>query len=292
MASNITYTMYSYSKVTKSPELCPSAQNAHAADMAFVLSWSSRKPMPPWTLCNQNAEHSQSGEIYSRMITYHTVSCIWTRYAEHSHQMSAPCSQIDGTAACCSNGGRGTLSEAVGAEMVGRRVQGHANALPGRKGNIICTCHQDPQTYPTCSLANTPPTALYVPGWGWCCTESRTLRGLHVHWRRSHCTDGRQTDYRQFSGRHERVCCSSCSWKPECWIMVGLYDYGQHPTLLHTSANMMAHGISTYIISSVYYHSSSGATMLITPVGVLYTWLRCRFSRQKSSMSSRKATSW
>ena len=30
--------------------------------------------------------------------------------------------------------------------------------------------------------------------------------------------------------------------------------------------------------------------MLITPDGVLYTWLRYRFSRQKSSMSSKKAT--
>ena len=39
---------------------------------------------------------------------------------------------------CCSNGGRGTLSEAVGAEMVGRRVQGHANALPARTSH----CHE------------------------------------------------------------------------------------------------------------------------------------------------------
>ena len=39
---------------------------------------------------------------------------------------------------CCSNGGRGTLSEAVGAEMVGRRVQGHANTLPGRTSH----CHE------------------------------------------------------------------------------------------------------------------------------------------------------
>ena len=100
---------------TQSPEQCPSAQNAHATDMAFILSRSSQKPMPSWTLFNQKREHSQSGENYSRILTYHTVSCIWTRYAEHSHQASAPCSQVDGTAACCSNGGRGTLSEAVGA---------------------------------------------------------------------------------------------------------------------------------------------------------------------------------
>ena len=41
---------------------------------------------------------------------------------------------------CCSNGGRGTFSEAVGAEMVGRRVQGHAaaNTLPGRTSY----CHE------------------------------------------------------------------------------------------------------------------------------------------------------
>ena len=30
----------------------------------------------------------------------------------------------------------------------------------------------------------------------------------------------------------------------------------------------MDHGISTYMLSSVCYHSSSGATILITPVGV------------------------
>ena len=40
---------------TQSPEECPSAQNAHATDMAFILSRSSQKPMPSWTLFNQNA---------------------------------------------------------------------------------------------------------------------------------------------------------------------------------------------------------------------------------------------
>ena len=35
-----------------------------------------------------------------------------------------------------------------------------------------------------------------------------------------------------------------------------------------------------------------GTTMLVTPYGVMYTWLICRFSRQTSSMSSRQATSW
>ena len=40
---------------TPSPEKCPSAQNAHATDMAFILSRSSQKPMPSWTLLNQNA---------------------------------------------------------------------------------------------------------------------------------------------------------------------------------------------------------------------------------------------
>ena len=37
------------------------------------------------------------------------------------------------------------------------------------------------------------------------------------------------------------------------------------------------HGISTYTLSSVCCHPSSGTTMLITRYGVLYTWLRCRF---------------
>ena len=36
-------------------------------------------------------------------------------------------------------------------------------------------------------------------------------------------------------GTPESVSCCSCSWKPGCWILVGLYDYGQHPTMLHTS---------------------------------------------------------
>lgn len=40
---------------TQSPAECPSAQNAHATDMAFILSRSSHKPMPPWTLYNQKA---------------------------------------------------------------------------------------------------------------------------------------------------------------------------------------------------------------------------------------------
>ena len=40
-------------------------------------------------------------------------------------------------AICCSNGGRGTFSEAVGAEMVGRRVQGHANALHVRTSHCF-----------------------------------------------------------------------------------------------------------------------------------------------------------
>ena len=127
----------------------------------------------------------------------------------------------------------------------------------------------------------------YVPGWGWCCTEIRTLRGLHIHWRRSHCTAGRQT-----SGHHETICCCTCSWKPKCWILVGLYDYGQHPTLLITSATWRIMPWDVHVLSGVCCHSSSCTTMLITPDGVLYTWMRCRFSRQKSSMGYKKATLW
>ena len=40
---------------TQSSEDCLSAQNAHATDMAFILSRSSHKPMPSWTLYNQKA---------------------------------------------------------------------------------------------------------------------------------------------------------------------------------------------------------------------------------------------
>ena len=52
------------------------------------------------------------------------------------------------------------------------------------------------------------------------------------------------------------------------------------------------HGMFTYMLSSVCCHSSSCTTMLIAPDGVLYTWLRCRFSHQKSSMSSKQAALW
>jgi len=40
---------------TQPPEECPAAQNAHATDMAFILSRSSHKPMPSWTLYNEKA---------------------------------------------------------------------------------------------------------------------------------------------------------------------------------------------------------------------------------------------
>ena len=58
---------------TPSPEKCPSAQNAHATDMAFILSRSSQKPMPSWTLLNQNAstvnpEKTTVGYLYLHII--------------------------------------------------------------------------------------------------------------------------------------------------------------------------------------------------------------------------------
>jgi len=63
-----------------------------------------------------------------------------------------------------------------------------------------------------------------------------TFRYLHIHRRRLHCTEGWQTDYRQISAPHKRARCSSYSWWAQYWILVELYDYRQHHTLLHKSA--------------------------------------------------------
>ena len=244
--------------------------------MAFILSWSSHKPMPFWTLFNQNAstvnpEKTSVGYLLiiqspaSELDTLNTVIKRVLHVAKSMEQQHVVLTVDEALypklleLKWSVEEYKYMLIRCLGGLHIVMNFQGvmgrHMSesglsescmyivcsfgkqccaAYHGRKG--ICTCHHDPQTYPTGYLATTPPTALYVPGWGWCCTESRTLRGLHIHWRRSQCTNGRQTDYRQFSGRRERVCCSSCTWKPECWILVGLYDYGQHPTLLDTSA--------------------------------------------------------
>ena len=59
------------------------------------------------------------------------------------------------------------------------------------------------------------------------------------------------------------------------------WDYMTMVSILLCSheQNVTDHGIYTYMLSSVCYHSSSGTTMSITPYGLLSTWLRCRFSR-------------
>ena len=191
-------------------------------------------------------EHTQPTEK-SLVATYLSYRLLH----RNSHQTSVPCSQINETAACRSEGGPGTLSEAAELkwsieeykdirilaldftlpstslcyELSGCNWMTHEWVWPervigrvwsfgsqccaschDRKG--VCTCHQDAQTYPTGSLANTPSNVLYVPGWGWCYTEIETLRCLYIHLWRSHCIDGRQTDYRHISAAHERVQCS------------------------------------------------------------------------------------
>ena len=55
----------------------------------------------------------------------------------------------------------GLIDPWIGCDLLGKQC---CAAYHGRKE--ICTCHQDPPTYPTGSLATTTPTALYVPGWG------------------------------------------------------------------------------------------------------------------------------
>ena len=55
----------------------------------------------------------------------------------------------------------GLIEPWIGCDLLGKQC---CAAYHDRKE--ICTCHQDPPTYPTGSLATTTPTALYVPGWG------------------------------------------------------------------------------------------------------------------------------
>ena len=50
----------------------------------------------------------------------------------------------------------------IGCDLLGSNAAQHIMTGKG----YAHVCHQDPQTCPNGSLATTPPTALYVTGWG------------------------------------------------------------------------------------------------------------------------------
>jgi len=91
---------------THSSEECPSAQNAHATDMAFILSRSFHKPMPSWTFYNQNVT-----TVNPEKTTVGYIPIIQARVTELNTLNT--CSQIDRRATCRSDVGRGTLSVAA-----------------------------------------------------------------------------------------------------------------------------------------------------------------------------------
>ena len=235
---------------TQSPEECPSAQNAHATDMAFILSRSSHKPMPSWTLYNQkastvNPEKTTVGYLpiiqapASELDTLNTVvkrvlhvaksikqqhivltvdealypkllELKWS--VEEYKDVLIPC--LGGLHIAISFLGvigrhmsESGLSELwVGCDLLGANAAQH---VMGGKGyaRAIRTHKLTLQALWQLLL---PRLYTYLDGAD-VDTESRTLRCLHIHRRRSHCTDGRQTDYRQISAARERVPGSSCS---------------------------------------------------------------------------------
>ena len=124
--------MYSCNKVTESPKECPSSQNAHATDKAFILSLSSQKPMPSWALFNQNAS-----TINPEKTTVGYLSIIQSPASELDTLNTVIKRAFDVAKSMDSKGGRGTLSEPIGAEIVGRTVQKHANTLPWKTSH----CH-------------------------------------------------------------------------------------------------------------------------------------------------------
>jgi len=54
---------------TQSPEECPSAQNAHATDMTFMLPRVISQTNAFLDILQLNSKHSQHGENYSRVPT-------------------------------------------------------------------------------------------------------------------------------------------------------------------------------------------------------------------------------
>ena len=124
---------------THSHEECPSAQNVNATDMAFILSGSSHKPMPSWKLYIQKAStvNRKKTTVASRYLPIIQDPAFELDTLNTVAKRVLPCSQIDGTAACRSDGGRGTLSKAAETEVVDRRVKGHTYTLPWRTSH----CH-------------------------------------------------------------------------------------------------------------------------------------------------------
>ncbi|KAK2155443.1 hypothetical protein LSH36_240g02005 [Paralvinella palmiformis] len=107
--------------------------------MAFILSGSSHKPMPSWKLYIQKAStvNREKTTVASRYLPIIQDPAFELDTLNTVAKRVLPCSQIDGTAACRSDGGRDTLSKAAETEVVDRRVKGHTYTLPWRTSH----CH-------------------------------------------------------------------------------------------------------------------------------------------------------
>ncbi len=267
LARNIKYTMYSCSKLKKSLEECPSAQNAHATDMAFILSRSSQKPMPSWTLLNQNAstvnpEKTTVGylpiiqSLASELDTLNTIIKRVLRVAKSMEQQHVVL----------------TVDEALYPKLLDLKwsVEEYKDMLIPCLGGLhiamnfldVIGRHMSESGLSELWIGyvifweamlrtiswqerdmHVPsgPTHLPYRLFGNYSSHSsiRTWMGLILHWEPNSQRSAHPLTpitLHRWSTNWLPVSCSSCSWKPECWILVELYDYDQHPTLLHTSA--------------------------------------------------------